>query len=57
MPDQTSGRSHWVSGYIRMFASYISDHCGIVYVRAYCSIYVKIVLIMKDDGFADESVG
>ena len=29
----------------------------IVYVRAYCSIYVKIVLIMKDDGFADEKVG
>ena len=57
MPDQTSRRSHQVSGYIRMFASYMSDHFRIVYVRAYCSICVKIVLIMKDDGFADESVG
>ena len=57
MPEQTSGRSHQVSGYIRMFASYMSDHFRIVYVRAYCSIYVKIVLIMKDDGFADENVG
>ena len=40
-----------------MFASHMSDHFRIVYVRAYCSIYVKIVLIMKDDGFADEKVG
>ena len=40
-----------------MFASYMSDHFRIVYVRGYCSIYVKIVLIMKDDGFADENVG
>ena len=40
-----------------MFASYMSVHFGIVYVRADCSIYVKIVLIMKDDGFADENVG
>ena len=56
MPDQTSGRSHHVSGYIRMFASYMSDHFRFVYLRAYCSIYVKIVLIMKDDGFADENV-
>ena len=57
MPDQTSGRSHQVSGYIRMFASHMSDHFRMVYVRAYCSVYVKIVLIMKDDGFADENVG
>ena len=42
---------------IRMFASYLSDHFRIVYVKAYCSIYVKIVLIMKDDSFADENVG
>ena len=35
----------------------LSDHFRIVYVRAYCSIYVKIVLIMKDEGFADENVG
>ena len=40
-----------------MFASYMSDHFRIVYVRAYCSIYVKIVLIMKDEGFAYENVG
>ena len=40
-----------------MFASYMSDHFRIVYVRAYCSIYVKIVLIMKDGGFADKSIG
>ena len=40
-----------------MFASYMSDHFRIVYVRAYCSIYVKIVFIMKDDGFADENIG
>ena len=26
MPDQTSRRSNQVSGYIRMFASYKSDH-------------------------------
>ena len=57
MPHQTSGRSHQVSGYIRIFASYMSDHFRIIYVRAYCSTYVKIVLIMKDDGFADENVG
>ena len=57
MPDQTSGPSHQVSGYIRMFVSYMSDHFRIMYVRAYCSIYVKIVLIIKDDGFADENVG
>ena len=57
MPDQTSGRSHQVSGYIRMFASYMSDHFRIVYVRVYCRIYVKIVLKMKDGGFADENVG
>ena len=57
MPDQTSGHSHQVSGYIRMLASY-------VYVRPFShrichsiwSIYVKIVLIMKDDGFTDENV-
>ena len=42
---------------IRMFAPYMSDHFRILYVRAYCSIYVKIVLIIKDDGFADENVG
>ena len=35
----------------------MSDHFRIVYVRAYCSIYVKSVLIMKDDGFVDENVG
>ena len=40
-----------------MFALYMSDHFRIVYVRAYCSNYVKIVLIMKDEGFADENVG
>ena len=40
-----------------MFASYRSDHFRIVYVRAYCGIYVKILLITKDDGFADEIVG
>ena len=39
-----------------MFASYMSDHFRIVYVRAYCSIYFKIVRIIKDDGFADENV-
>ena len=38
-----------------MFASYMSDHFQVVYVRAYCSIYVKTVLIMKDDGLADEN--
>ena len=57
MPDQTSGRSHQVSGYIRMFASYMSAHFCIVYFIAFCSIYVKIVLIMKDAGFADENEG
>ena len=40
-----------------MFASYMSDHFCIVYFRAYCSNHVKIILIMKDDGFADENVG
>ena len=38
-----------------MFASYCQ--AIFVYVRAYCSIYVKIVLILKDDGFADENIG
>ena len=44
---------------IRTFASGIRIHrdVRIIYVRAYCSIYVKIVLIMKDDSFADENVG
>ena len=40
-----------------MFASCMADYFRIVYVRVYCSIYVKIVLIMKDDGFADENIG
>ena len=40
-----------------MFVSYMSDHFRIVYVIAYCIFYVKIVLIMKDDGFTDENVG
>ena len=40
-----------------MFALYMSDHFCIVYVRAYCSIYIKLVLIMKDDSFADENIG
>ena len=35
----------------------MSDQLCIVYVIAYCSIYIQIVLIMKDDGFADENVG
>ena len=43
---------------IRTFASGIRIHpdARIVYVRALCSTYVKIVLIMKDDGIADEDV-
>ena len=31
MPDQTSGRSYQVSGYIRMFASLKSDHI-VIYI-------------------------
>ena len=50
---------------IQMFASGIQIHPAdvrIVYVRPFShpicqSIYVKIVLIMKDDGLADENVG
>ena len=44
-PD-TSGCSHRMSAHYR-----------IVYIRAYCSSYVKIVLIMKNDGLAYENVG
>ena len=33
------------------------DHFRIVYIIAYCSIYVKVVLLMKDGGFAHENVG
>ena len=36
---------------------YMSDHFRIVYVRASCSIYFKIVLTMKDVGVADENGG
>ena len=44
---------------IRTFASGIRIHpdVRIVYVRAYCRIYIKIALIMKDGGFADKNVG
>ena len=49
MQDQTSGCLHQVSGK--------NPDVHIVYVKAYCSIYVKIALTMKDGGFADENVG
>ena len=39
------------------FLHRMSDHFCIVYVGAYCRIYVKCVLIMKDDGFTDEYIG
>ena len=51
---------------IRMFASGIGIHpnvrivCQTIfasYVRVYCSISVKIIIIMKDEGFVDENVG
>ena len=53
------GMSNRARSDIRMFASGIWTHpdVRIVYVKAYCSIYVKIALTMKDGGFADENVG
>ena len=62
------GMSNHARSDIRTFASGIRIHpdIRIVYVRpfshrvchrAYCSFFVKIVLIMKDDGFSDENAG
>ena len=53
------GMSNRARSDIRTFAAGIRIHLDvrIVYVRAYCRIFVRIVLIMKDDGLADENVG
>ena len=48
MPDQTSRHPD-----VRIVCQTIFA----LYVRVYCSISVKIIIIMKDDGFVDENVG
>ena len=40
MPDQTSGRSDQVSGYIRMYALYKSDHIVATMLLAHMSLWL-----------------